>query len=115
MAEPKLRTSINDVPLANKEILAETARMNKTSLEETENIIKFVGAYIHDTIKRGSMEAVMIPYFGKFKPKHSKLKAMKKAQQGRVNGGDMIYSAIMGRAVVDRRNPEQNSNEDETV
>lgn len=37
--------------------------------QKVSEVIDFVGEYISTTIKRGSLETVCIPYFGKFEAK----------------------------------------------
>lgn len=110
MAE--LRTSIGDIPICNDAILQDTATMQRAKLSEVEDIVHFTGAYIAGIIRRGSMEAVRIPYFGTFQPKLEKLRALKKAQANRRNGKDMVYAAAKGRQVIDRR---PNKSNDETI
>lgn len=99
----KLKTSIVDIPVANSRIYAEVAKGNKTTITEVKAIIDFMGTYTAGVIKEGAMEAVMIPYFGKFKPKVEKLRIGKLAQQNRSNGMDMVYRAMRNKGFKDHR------------
>jgi|SRR6187551_881783 len=103
--------SIKDVPIANEKLYNDVARLNKVSNTTVENIINFVGTYIHDTIKNGTMETVHIPYFGKFKPKLSKVRATAKIDQNKRSGKDLIYRAKKGMKLIDKRLPEDRDNE----
>lgn len=93
---PKQRTSIADIPIANERLYKETAKMTKITPTEVKDIIEFVGSYVHDTIARKEMEAVMIPYFGKFKPKTKKLFASQAAKASVRSGHELIYRALKG-------------------
>lgn len=110
--EYKPKRSIKDIPLANERLYTEVSKLTKTKKEDVEDIINFTGNYISTLMKKGNMEGVMIPFFGKFRPKVKKIKAMRKAEMGRANGMDMIYRAIHGKIVVDFR---KKTNTDETI
>jgi len=98
-----LKTSIKDIPLANDRLLEETARMNKTTKGEVKQVIDFVGSYVYDIIRKGTMEGVMLPYFGKFQPKVKKLNGMNKIKMNKRNGKDIIYRALNGMQLLDYR------------
>jgi len=72
----KYKTSVKDIPECNQKLIHEVAKMNKVSPAKAKDIMDFVGTYIGNVIKKGQMETVMIPNFGKFKPKQSLLKAL---------------------------------------
>jgi len=110
-----LKTSIKDIPLANDHLLEETARMNKITKGEAKHVIDFVGNYIYDVIRKGTMEGVMLPYFGKFKPKAAKLNRMNKVKMNKRNGKDMIYRALNGMQLLDYRLEELKDKGNETV
>jgi len=97
------RTSIQDVPIANSKIAGETAKLCKITKGQVEEIMKFTGNYIADVIRKGTMEAVMLPNFGKFKPKKSKILAVHNLKVNRANGKEMIWLAKQGRDVIDKR------------
>lgn len=103
--------SLKDVPIANDRLYTEVAKLNKVTKTEVHTIIDFVGTYIADTIRDGIMEAIHIPYFGKFKPKVKTIKAMAKISQNKRNGKDLIYRAKKGMKLIDKRSPEDRQNE----
>lgn len=111
MAELTPKTSIRDVPLANDRIYEEVARMNKTTKGEVMDIIGFVGSYIAEVIGKGTMETVMLPYFGKFKPQVRKVNALNKINANKRNGKDLIYRAMSGMDLKDFRAPETKTEE----
>lgn len=88
------KTQISEIPEANDRIIAEVARLTKTSTAEVEDVIGFVGRFTADIIEQGDMEGVMIPYFGKFRPKIKHLRLIKKIEQGKENGMLPIYRAL---------------------
>jgi hypothetical protein len=97
------KTTIKDVPLANDRLCGEVARLNKIPKAQVEDFIDFVGTYTAGVIREGTMEAVHIPYFGKFKPKVAKVKAAAKIKINKRNGKDIIYRALKGMAFRDYR------------
>lgn len=108
MAE--LKTSVKDVPLANDRLYTEIANLSKVNKGIVIDIMDFIGTYTADVIKRGTMESVMIPYFGKFKPKLNKLKAAVKVNKNKRNGKDILYRATNGMKLKDLRAPEDQIN-----
>ena len=92
--------SIKQVPVANERLNQEVALLTKQDKKEVRDMIEFVGKFISTTIKRGDMEGVMIPYFGKFRPKVKQLRAMKMAQALRANGMAAVFKAVRGKIVV---------------
>jgi len=98
MSDPKL--SIKDIPVANDRLYEEVARITKQNKTDVKEMVEFIGKYIAGVIEKGDMEGVMVPYFGKFRPKHKQLKAMKKAQMQKANGMDVVFKAIQGKIVV---------------
>ena len=118
MAE--LKTSIKDVPLANDRLYTEIAKLNKIPKTKVQEYIDFIGTYTAGIIRNGTMEAVHIPYFGKFKPKIKKVKAAAKISANKRNGKDLIYRALNGMNLIDKRLPEDRENNeipdtDETI
>lgn len=91
---PKAKLSITDIPVANDRLYAEVARSNKMEKKEVQEMIEHVGRYISDLIKKGTMEGVMIPYFGKFKPKKKQVQNMARINRARANGTLPLYEAI---------------------
>ena len=102
-------STIKEVPVSNKKILAETAALSRVDLEMTEDIIKFVGEYIAARITEGRMEEVMIPYFGKFVPRIDVIKKRTQEKMERANGLDKIKRALKGKP--DLKYPTTNKDE----
>ena len=92
-----MKLSINEVPVCNERILKETALENKISKAEVEDIVKFIGQFIHEKITDGRMEGVMLPEFGKFKPKRKKVIGRHKRMSSKENGTENMYRAIVGK------------------
>lgn len=67
---------LKNIPIANESLYKEVAFRTKTSPKQVEECIKQVGQYIANVIKQGAFETVMIPHFGKFKPKIKKIQWM---------------------------------------
>jgi nucleoid DNA-binding protein len=105
-------TNLKNVPVANERLLKETTMETKEDKKKVEEVIKFVGTFIAATISRGDMEGVMIPHFGKFKPKHKLILTKKKVINNRKTGMDMLYRVIAGKKVIDRRDK---TDTDETI
>ncbi len=101
MAE--LKTKITDVTVANERIYTEMARIGKFGKMEVRDVVEFVGTYTASIIRQGFMETVMLPYFGKFKPKVAKLQAAKRRLANWDNGRDIIIRAIKDRNYKDLR------------
>jgi nucleoid DNA-binding protein len=117
MSIHKPRTSIRDVPVANEKLYEEVARLTKVPEAEVRKMVEFYGKFIADTMKRGDMQGVMIPYFGKFRPKVKKLRNMKKAQALKASGMNVVYRAIKGEIVAIPRSyapPEKATEEEDT-
>lgn len=81
-----MKTNIKQITVANDRLIKETVLETKEDKKDVEGVIKYVGTFIATTIKAGMMEGVMIPEFGKFKPKQKKLLAMKKAMMEKETG-----------------------------
>jgi len=96
--KPKL--SIKDIPVANERLYDEVSKLTKTAKSEVKRKIEFIGEYVAATMKRGDMEGVMIPYFGKFRVKKKRLQAMKRNQMHKANGMDVVYHAVKGKLIV---------------
>lgn len=105
-----VKTNIKEVTVANNRLYFETALENKVEQQVVEDMVKHLGRFIAAAMKRGLMEAVMIPGFGKFKPKKSLIKARHKINSNRRSGMDLIYRAAKGMDI-----PEPKPREDETL
>lgn len=71
---------IKSKTVANKQLYDEVAIKCDISPKQVEEIITFVGKFIANTIKEGSMSTVMIPRFGKFMVNQKKLQWMNHKQ-----------------------------------
>jgi nucleoid DNA-binding protein len=60
---------VQTLDVANEALYAEVADKLKVSPSMVDEMVKFVGQFTADIIKRGDYESVMIPNFGKFKIK----------------------------------------------
>lgn len=105
-----MKTNIKDIPVANTRLLRETSLETKENPKLVEEAIKFVGTFISDTMAHGMMETVMIPEFGKFKPKQKVILAKKKIQNNQKTGMDLLYRAVTGKKIIDKR-PKTDNNE----
>lgn len=83
-----------DLKICNKRIIAHTAKMNKTTELQVADVLSFIGRYTRGVIMEGIMETVMLPYFGKFKPKVKELKARAMLMQGAQAGKHAIMKHI---------------------
>lgn len=61
------------IPTCNVELMKDTVRETKLQPKVVKSIISQYVQYIADTIKSGAYEKVLIPYFGKFKPKTKRI------------------------------------------
>lgn len=87
-------TSTKDLVLCNKRIISHTAKMHKTTEVQVSEILNFIGGYTRGVIARGIMETVMLPYFGKFKPKVKEIQAAAIGKQYAKLGKHAIMKAI---------------------
>lgn len=105
--------SIKDVPVCNDRLYKEIAQIEGMEIHEVRKLLDFTGEYIAGIISAGAMEAVMLPGFGKFQPKKKALQTMLKVQRNQANGMDLLYRAVRGKAIIDKRT--QNHQPDETI
>lgn len=90
-------TRLNELPVANERLYAEVAKQMKCKPKEIKDIIQFVGAYTADKIRSGTMETVMLPYFGKFRPKIRLLARKISLKVAQDNGTDTLARVIEGK------------------
>lgn len=98
MAEQK--TSIKQMPLCNDKVKAETAKLCKVPEGKVEEVMTFLGNYIADVIRSGTMEGVMIPYFGKFRAKNKIVQKIAHDKKQRKNGSMIIHRALEGKSTL---------------
>jgi hypothetical protein len=96
MKQEGKKTSISEIPCGNKQVLAETARLARTTKGHSEEVLRFIGEFVAGKIKEGNMHTIMLPYFGKFKPKQKTLLLIKMKQAAMLNGTSMIWGALKG-------------------
>lgn len=91
------RINITEIPVSNEKLYTEVARMTKENRDDVQSAIEFVGTFVAATISSGMMQSVMIPYFGKFKPKVRMLRAIKEKEMMRLQGISEMVKAIKGK------------------
>lgn len=91
------KTKISEIAVANERLYIEVARLTKQDKKDVQEMVEFIGEFVHDTIKDGQMQAVMIPYFGKFKPKAKELAAIKSKQSNTERGLNEVVKALLGK------------------
>lgn len=106
------KTNIKDVPVANERLLYETSLETREDKDKVKDVIKHIGTFIADTMGAGLMEAVMIPEFGKFKPKQDMLKGKYIVEGNRRSGMDLLYRAVTGKKLIDKR---EKTDDNETI
>lgn len=98
--ETKCIISSTDLPVCNKRLIEYTAKVNRTTEGQVSDILTFIGKYTHGVIARGVMETVMLPYFGKFKPKVKELQARALMLQGLQSGKHAILKEIRKQQII---------------
>lgn len=98
-------TSHTQLPSCNKQVISYTAQMNRTTEVQVKDILYFIGRYTHDVLEKGIMETVMLPYFGKFKPKVHELRA-KAMLKEKLTGKHLILRAIREMEALENKNDE---------
>ena len=88
------KTMISEIPVANERLYQEVARLTKQNKGTVRDMVGFVGEFIASTMKEGSMQGVMLPYFGKFRPKIKHLKVLAYNRKRRDNGTIEIFHAL---------------------
>jgi hypothetical protein len=95
-----MKTSVREVPVVNGELYSLTARLTRADRRQVKQIIHFTGEFIAATVRAGTMQGVQLPYFGKFKPKKTRVEANYRRKVLRANGGDVLLKAMKGRDVL---------------
>ena len=73
------KLSIKDVVVCNERIIKEVSALMKMEKKQVTEIVKFMGEFIAEAIQGGKMETVMLPGFGKFKPRASEINRFRKS------------------------------------
>ncbi len=94
------KTSIQQVVEANSRLYRATGLVVKCRASEVEAVMHFVGNFVADTMRAGRFQAVMLPYFGKFKPKQKHLKALTLTMAERKNSLDLFKRAMSGKKLI---------------
>lgn len=97
------RTSIKDIPVCNDRLYREVGAMMKLDPGTVREMTDFIGEYVAGVMRDGAMEGVMIPQFGKFRPKAKMIKTYAKVKVNEANGMDLLYRALKGKRLVDKR------------
>jgi hypothetical protein len=87
-------TSHTELKVCNKRIITHAAKMNKVPEELVEEVLSFVGGYTRRVIEAGIMETVMLPYFGKIKPKIALIEHQALLLQAKDNAKHSILKQI---------------------
>lgn len=90
------KTKISEITVANERLYEEVARLTRQDKREVQEQVEFIGEFVASTIKDGQMQGVMIPYFGKFKPKERELIAIKAKQSSTERGLNEVVKALKG-------------------
>lgn len=98
------KTSIGQVIESNKRLYKETSQVMKCTPAKVEEIMEFVGIFVANTMREGVFQTIMLPYFGKFKPKKKYLKFLQEKPKERENSMDLMQRAIRGKKLL-RKDP----------
>jgi hypothetical protein len=109
------RTSIKEIPVCNDRLYREVGLLMKIDPSQVHEMAEFTGRYIAALMRKGEMEGVMLPYFGKFRPKEQMIKTYAKVKVNEANGMDLLYRAIKGKKLVDKRIKPENPPADEAI
>lgn len=101
MSQQKLL--LKDIPVANKKIITYTSKVCKLPEGKVEEFLNFIGTYTADVIRSGTMETVMLPYLGKFRAKKKVVSYFAAIKLNAFNGKDLVYRAINGMKLIDKR------------
>lgn len=93
--EGKQKLSITEVEVANKTIIRDVAAITKVPEKQVLEIMDFIGAFTASVIRKGEMQGVMLPGFGKFKPRPKVLRALEKKRQLRDSGMMEVVKAVI--------------------
>ena len=91
------KLSIRDVNVANEQIIKDVSALLKMEKKQVTDIVKFMGEFIADVIQSGKMETVMLPGFGKFKPRASEINRFRKSMLQKTSGMAPMYRALSGK------------------
>lgn len=91
------KLSIRDVNVANDQIIKDVSALLKLEKKQVTEIIKFMGEFIAGVIQNGKMETVMLPGFGKFKPRASEINKFRKSMLQKTSGMAPMYKALSGK------------------
>lgn len=91
------KLSIRDVNVSNDQIIKDVSGLLKLEKKQVTDIIKFMGEFIAEVIQGGKMETVMLPGFGKFKPRASEINRFRKSMLQKTSGMAPMYKALSGK------------------
>lgn len=68
--------------LCNKDLLTDVKMATGESAADISSVVDFFSQFIADTIREGAFEGVLVPHFGKFQPKVTKVQWRAERQGG---------------------------------
>lgn len=95
----KPRTKITEIPVANERLYNEVARLTKQDKRAVQQQVEFIGEFVAGVIRDGTMQGIMIPYFGKFQPKISELRTIKEKESIASRGLNDVVKALKGKSM----------------
>lgn len=93
------KTHIAQVSIANARLYTEVAQIMKLKPAQVREMVHFTGEFIYDMIGEGLMQGVMLPYFGKIKPKKKYIQQLKRFKTMKHNGMTKVYKALRGHPI----------------
>ena len=120
------KLSIKDVTVCNEQIIKDVSALMKMEKKNVTEIVKFMGEFIAGVIQNGKMETVMLPGFGKFKPRATEINKFRKSMLQKTSGMAPMYKALAGKFVPNTQdsteihkntieNTQETPNTDETI
>jgi len=97
--DPNMKLKIGDVPRANKEVIRHVAAQCNVNIEDVDDILSFIGQYTANVVREGTMETVMLPYFGKITPNIKMLQAKTSRIRAIQNRTYLLDLALQGKNI----------------
>lgn len=72
---------IKNLPVANETLYKKVAAKTGISPKQVEELVMSVSKFAVKTIKRGALDTIMIPGFGKFKVKEKQVQRLEQLKQ----------------------------------
>lgn len=97
--DPNMKLKVSDVKQSNPEVIRFVAAQSDRTIAEIEDVLSFIGQYTADVVREGTMETVMLPYFGKITPNIKMLQAKVKRIRAINNRSYLLDLALRGKNV----------------